>query len=113
MNWRALRIGLLVYALFDMFIGGYCGGFVPITLLAAAQFTAVTGTIVDPNGLPYANGTIAPILSTSGTPVFTSTNNAYTPPTQPIGLSTTGSFVMQLADNTQLSPGGTGWRRSF
>lgn len=35
---------------------------------AFAQFTTVTGTVTDPNGLPYANGTIAPVLVISGSP---------------------------------------------
>lgn len=76
---------------------------------ALAQFTTVSGTVTDPNGLPYANGTIVPVLVTSASPKFTATNQPYTPPAQPIGLSSTGSFVMQLADNTTLTPGATTW----
>jgi len=73
---------------------------------AWAQFTTVSGTVTDPNGLPYANGTISAVLVSSGSPKFTATNQPYTPPTQPVGLSPAGSFVMQLADVTALSPGG-------
>ena len=76
---------------------------------AAAQFTTVSGTVTDPNGLPYANGTISAALVSSASPKFTATNQPYTPPTQPVGLSPAGSFVMQLADNTQLTPGGSTW----
>jgi hypothetical protein len=79
------------------------------TAAAAAQFTTATGTVTDPNGLPYARGTISAVLVTSATPKFTATNQPYTPPTQPVGLDLSGSFVMQLADNTLLSPGGTQW----
>jgi hypothetical protein len=71
-----------------------------------AQFTTVTGTVTDPNGLPYAGGTIAPSLVISGTPKFTATNQPYTPPSQPVGLSSAGVFLMQLADVTALTPGG-------
>jgi hypothetical protein len=74
---------------------------------ALAQFTTVSGTVTDPNGLPYANGTISPALVISGSPTLG--GFAYTPPTQPTGLSTAGSFTMRLADNTQLSPGGSTW----
>jgi len=77
--------------------------------LSWAQFTAVSGTVVDPNGLPYAYGTITPVLVTSGTPIFTASNQPYTPPTQSTGLYSNGSFLVQLADNTTLSPGGTQW----
>jgi len=109
MNLRKLRYLFLLYAAFDLFIGGVCGGFLPLSQLAAAQFTTVSGTVVDPNGLPYANGTITAALVSSSSPKFTATNQPYTPPTQPVGLSSAGSFVMNLADNTQLTPGGTTW----
>jgi hypothetical protein len=78
-----------------------------LALPAAAQFTTVTGTVTDPNTLPYAFGTIVPTLVSSSTPKFTSTNLPYTPPTQPVGLDGTGSFVMNLADVTTLTPGGS------
>jgi hypothetical protein len=109
MNLRKFRIALLLYCAFDFFIGGKCGGFLDLDIAAAAQFTTVSGTVTDPNGIPYANGTITAALVSSGSPTFTSGGGAYTPPTQPVGLSAAGSFVMQLADNTQLSPGGSTW----
>jgi len=74
---------------------------------AWAQFTTVTGTVVDPNGLAYANGTITPSLVTTASPTLNGL--AYTPPTQPVGLNLAGSFTMRLADNTVLLPGGTTW----
>ena len=76
---------------------------------AAGQFTTVSGTVIDPNGLAYTNGTIIAALVSSGTPKFTASNQPYTPPTQPVGLNSAGSFIMQLADNTQLTPGGSQW----
>jgi hypothetical protein len=45
--------------------------FVAFCSSAAAQFTTVTGTVVDPNGLPYAGGTIASTIASSGTPTLT------------------------------------------
>lgn len=80
-----------------------------LTSLAAAQFTTVTGTVTDPNSIPYANGTITAALVTSATPIFSATNLPYTPPTQPVGLNSAGSFVMRLADVTALTPGGSTW----
>jgi hypothetical protein len=106
MTLRKLRWALWAYVCFDLFFGGICGGFLLLTPLAAAQFTTVSGTVTDPNGLPYANGTISAQLVISASPVFTATKQPYTPPTQPVGLSPAGSFVMQLADVTALSPGG-------
>lgn len=79
------------------------------SLPAAAQFTQVSGTVIDPNGIPYANGTIAPILvNTSGQSV-TLNGAPYSPPIQPAGLDKNGNFSLNLADNTVLSPAGTKW----
>lgn len=79
------------------------------TASAFGQFTLVTGTVVDPNSVPYALGTIQPTLITSGTPTITATGSLYLPPSQATGLNSAGHFLVQLADNTQLSPGGTQW----
>lgn len=76
---------------------------------AVAQFTTVSGTVTDPNSIPYAYGTITPLLVASGTPTFTSTGSVYIPPTQPIGLSSAGSFTVQLANAASLTPSGTTW----
>jgi len=105
MTLRRLRWILILYATCDFLIG--YAGVIPITNLAAAQFTTVTGTVTDPNGLPYAFGTIVPTLLTSASPTLNGL--AYTPPTQPTGLSSSGSFTMQLADNTVLLPAATKW----
>jgi len=106
LNLRKLRLALLFYAAFDLFFGGVCGGFLSLSSMAAAQFTTVSGTVTDPNSIPYAGGTITATLVISGTPIFTATNSPYTPPTGPVGLNSAGSFVMQLADVTALTPGG-------
>lgn len=105
MTLRKAKWILIAYVLFDVLIG-YAGIF-PLGLTAAAQFTTVSGTVVDPNGLPYANGTIVAVLVTSASPTLNGL--AYTPPTQPVGLNLAGSFVMQLADNNVLLPAATKW----
>lgn len=90
----------------------------PLSFASTVSFTLVTGTVVDPNGLAYANGTITATLVISGSPVFGGAaqgvptppaNTPYTPPTQPVGLDKTGSFTMQLADNNALLPSGSQW----
>lgn len=74
---------------------------------ALAQFTTVTGTVIDPNGLPYAGGTISAALVSSGSPTLNGL--AYTPPSSPSGLNIAGSFTMRLADVTVLLPGSSTW----
>lgn len=74
---------------------------------AFAQFTTVTGTVLDPNGVPYANGTITSFLVSSSTP--TMNGQPYSPPIQPVGLDKNGSFSFNVADNNVLQPAGTKW----
>lgn len=77
--------------------------------LLLAQFTQVSGTVTDPTGLPYSNGTITPTLVCSSSPRFASSGFGYSPPTQPVALDAKGSFVMQLGDVNQLLPPGCTW----
>lgn len=109
LNLRKVRLCLILYVLFDLYIGGHCAGLFPLGNMAAAQFTQVTGTVTDPTGLPYANGTISAGLVLTGAGSPTLNGLAYTPPSQPSGLDLNGHFVMSLADNTQISPAGTKW----
>lgn len=77
--------------------------------LLVAQFTQTQGTVTDPSGLPYVNGTITPTLVISGSPRFLSSGFPYTPPNQAVALDNKGTFVMQLADVNQLTPSGGTW----
>lgn len=109
LNLRKLRLALILYVLFDLYIGGHCAGLFPLSELAAAQFTTVTGTVTDPSGLPYAGGTISAGLVLPGGTSPTLNGLPYTPPSQAVGLDRNGSFTMQLADNTVLLPAATKW----
>jgi hypothetical protein len=94
MNLKTLRLVMLLF----------------LALPAAAQFTTVTGTVTDPNSVPYAFGTITPILVTvsgSGTPTLG--GFPYAAPTQPTGLDKNGSFVVNLGDNNVIVPAGSKW----
>jgi hypothetical protein len=82
--------------------------FVPA--LSFAQFTTVTGTVTDPNGLAYAFGTIsAGLVVPSGAGSPTLNGGGYTPPSQPSGLDKAGKFTIRLADNSVLLPASTQW----
>jgi len=82
-------------------------------LLAAAgtaraqTITVVSGTITDPNGLPYAGGILQVSITATGTPTITPCTTA---PTCPIilpgqvTLSPTGSFTMNLVANGSILP---------
>jgi len=79
-----------------------------------AQFTLVSGTVTDPNGLPWACGTIsATLINNNG--VSATLNGqiiqGFTAPvklgcpTDPTTSRTAGFFQMQLADNTVIKCG--------
>jgi hypothetical protein len=79
------------------------------SLTAAAQFTLVTGTVVDPNSLPYSNGTIQSLLVLPGNVSPTLNGQSYLQPSQASGLDSIGHFAVRLADNNILLPAGTKW----
>ena len=94
-------------------------------LPAAAQQTVVTATVKDPNGIPYANGTVQASLQISGGPATVTISNqaqcsaasAGTAPCQipiagnvgPTTLDSTGTFVMTLYSNTSITPASSKW----
>jgi len=107
MTLRKLKWYLVAYVVLDLLIG--YAGVIPLGVAAAAQFTTVSGTVVDPNGVANANGTIVSVLILPGGTSPTLSGLPYTPPTQPVGLDSTGSFTIQLADNAVLLPAATKW----
>lgn len=78
-----------------------------LTPAAWAQFTTVSGTVIDPNGVPYAFGTITATLPTNGvTPLI---NGNQFSGSGSAGLDRNGSFTMQLADNSLMVPNTLQW----
>jgi len=91
----------------------------------SAQQTVVTATVKDPNGIPYAGGTVQASLQISGGPATVTINNqaqcsaasAGTAPCQipipgnvgPTTLDSTGTFVMTLYSNTSITPASSKW----
>jgi hypothetical protein len=90
---------------------------------ASAQTTVVSGTILDPSGIPYAFGTVKAQLS-AGPATVTINNQAQcisagagSAPCQlpisgtagPTPLDSTGHFSMTLYSNTSITPASTEW----
>lgn len=98
-------------------------------LPARAQTTLVTGTVTDPNGLPYSGAQVkAQLVSStgplSGQPTVTVSSNAQcasagqgSAPCQipfpgtagPIAADVNGAFTLALQDNSLVTPAGTQW----
>lgn len=102
------KLRLLAFALLLLTLN--CG----LSTSASAQFTLVSGTVTDPNGLPWACGTIsATLINVNG--VSATLNGqviqGFTAPvklgcpTDPTTSRTAGAFQMQLADNTVIKCG--------
>jgi hypothetical protein len=72
----------------------------------AQTITTVTGTIIDPQGLAYANGTITPIIVGPGTGVSLTVTTTGGPVFNPGSVATNGSgaFSMNLIANGSISP---------
>ncbi len=73
-----------------------------------AQFTEVSGTITDPNGVPYAAAVVqATFMPSGGSPTL---NGAQCCANAAATTRSNGAFSMDLADNNVVVPGGSQWR---
>jgi hypothetical protein len=72
-------------------------------LAAQAQFTSVSGTITDPNGLPYTNASVqATLVPPPGGPTLTLSGAQFAANVPPGRTDAKGNFSLLLADNTQI-----------
>jgi hypothetical protein len=78
---------------------------------SSAQFTLVSGTVTDPNGIVYANGTInATLITPGGGPGATLNGASFNQYPGPFQMDGTGSFIFRLPDNNVVQPPGTQWK---
>jgi hypothetical protein len=75
-----------------------------------AQFTTVTATVKDPNGIPYAGAVLNAILVPSTGGGYTLSGQPYSGRIGPVTLSSTGSFTVNFGDVTLISPGSPQWQ---
>jgi hypothetical protein len=105
LSLRGVRLALLTYALFDIFVGGFCGGFLPLTIAAPQA--------IGQNALPGVTGNPSPTARPAGVfyaPGFASQslhvlsgNSATGTASITIVGSTGGIGGIQLADGTTIS----------
>lgn len=85
---------------------------------AQGGFTTVSGTVTDPNGLPYACGFISAQLITAGGVAPTLNGGSFSSSVSPVqlgcptspGTGANGSFSIRLADSGVISPATTTWK---
>jgi hypothetical protein len=82
----------------------------PFAFAQGPSQTSVSATIVDPNGIPYANANITAQLVPQQPYTVCSSGQQYTGSGYNTGgTNTAGYFQMTLVDNTQICPGGSQW----
>jgi hypothetical protein len=69
-----------------------------------AQLTTVTATVIDPNGIPYAAGTISAVLIPSAPGGFRLNGQPYSGQVGPATLDSTGKFTINFGDVTLITP---------
>jgi hypothetical protein len=77
---------------------------------AFAQFTVVSATVLDPNGIAFAGGTMSAVLVPNTSGNYTLSGFPYSGRIAPTSLDSTGSFTVQFADNAVLVPASSQWQ---
>jgi len=86
------------------------GAFLFAATPARAQFTSVSGTVKDSNGIPYANGTMSAVLVPTSAGGWTLSGNPYSGRVGPLTLDSTGTFVANFGSNAIILPAATKWQ---
>jgi hypothetical protein len=77
---------------------------------AFAQFTTVTATVTDPNGIPYAGGTMSAVLVPGASGGYTLGGQPYSGRVGPVTLDGNGKFTANFGDVTLITPGSPQWQ---
>jgi hypothetical protein len=77
---------------------------------ARAQFTTVTATVTDPNGIPYSGGVMTAILVPATSGGYTLAGKPYSGQVGPVALDATGKFSVNFGDVTQITPASAQWQ---
>lgn len=77
---------------------------------ALAQFTTVTATVQDPNGIPYAGAVLNAVLVPSTGGGYTLSGQPYSGRIGPVTLDSSGKFTVNFGDVTLITPGSPQWQ---
>src|SRR5258708_6055141 len=80
------------------------GAFFFLPAAAPAQFTTVTGTVTDPNGIPYAAGTMSAILVPGSAGGWRLSGQPYSGRVGPVTLDSAGKFTANFGSVTLITP---------
>lgn len=85
------------------------GAFLFAASASAQNFITITGTVVDPNGIPYGAGTMSAVLTPGAPGGWTLGGQPYSGRVGPITLNSSGSFTATFGSNAAIKPAGTQW----
>lgn len=77
---------------------------------ARAQFTTVTATVQDPNGIPYAGAVLNAVLVPGASGGYRLSGQPYSGQIGPVTLDSSGSFTVNFGDVTLITPGSPQWK---
>jgi hypothetical protein len=77
--------------------------------LAQCTFSTVSGTVTDPSGIPYVNGSVTLNLAPNPPGNILCGGQSVQGHIGPVQLDSTGSFAFQVPENTAITPSGTQW----
>jgi len=75
-----------------------------------AQFTTVTGTVTDPNGIPYSYGIMSAILVPALSGAWQLNGQPYSGRVGPATLDSTGTFKVNFGSNALITPASSQWQ---
>jgi hypothetical protein len=75
-----------------------------------AQFTTVTATVQDPNGIPYAGAILNAVLVPGASGGYTLSGSPYAGRIGPVTLDSAGKFTVNFGDVTLITPGSPQWQ---
>jgi len=87
----------------------FLGFFLCASIARAQNFTTVSATVTDPNGIPYSNGTLSAVLVPGSPGGWTLGGTPYAGTVQG-GLDVNGSFTLNFGSNAQIVPAGSQWK---
>lgn len=73
------------------------------------NFTTVTATVTDPNGIPYAGGSMSAICTPGSSSGYRLNGQPYACQIGNVTLDSTGTFTANFGSNTAITPSGTQW----
>jgi hypothetical protein len=86
------------------------GAFLFATSASAQNFTTVTATVKDPNGIPYAGGTVSAVCVPGSSGGYRLAGQPYPCQIGSATLDPTGTFTVQFGSNAQITPASTQWQ---